>query len=118
MSEPTPPTVLVGWVDPEALAISAPWAEAMDADDLDDVLWAAYGQCVEFLNGRVPEALSSARAAQLRLAQTMQARALVRATSTGADGSQGMDGMSVTVFPMDWTVKALLRPKKGRRGPR
>lgn len=119
MTDPTPelPT-LIGWVDPAALVETKSWAaEADDAGDLDDALLAAYGQCMDFLNGR-DEPRTPAEAARWRIAQTMQARALIRAQTTGADSTQGMDGMSVTVFPMDWTVKNLLRPKRGRRGPR
>ena len=49
-----------------------------------------------------------------RLAQAMQARALWRAQrSNVGEGGYGAEGMVVTIFPMDWTVKALLRPKKG-----
>ncbi len=46
-----------------------------------------------------------------RLAQAMQARALWRAQRAGSGDAIGADGLSVTVFPMDWTVKALLRPR-------
>ena len=49
-----------------------------------------------------------------RLAQALQARALWRSTSVGSGNQFGADGMTVTVFPMDWTVKSLLRPKSGR----
>lgn len=115
MTEPTPgPPTLIGWVDPAPLVESKAWADSADeAGDLDDALLAAHGQCVDFLNGRtVPR--GPEEAARWRLAQVMQARALIRAQTTGANDTQGMDGMSVTVFPMDWTVKNLLRPKKGR----
>lgn len=119
MTEQTPgPPALIGWVDPAPLVETKTWAaEADESEDLDDALLAAFGQCVDFLNGR-EEPRNPAEAARWRLAQTMQARALIRAQVTGADSTQGMDGMSVTVFPMDWTVKNLLRPRRGVRGPR
>lgn len=50
-----------------------------------------------------------------RHAQTLQARALWRAgEARTADNMGGAEGMTVTVFPMDWTVKRLLRPQRGR----
>ena len=44
-------------------------------------------------------------------AQVLQARALYRSTMAGSGDQIGLDGQAVTVFPMDWTVKLLLRPK-------
>lgn len=46
-------------------------------------------------------------------AQVLQARALYRSTMAGSGDQIGLDGQAVTVFPMDWTVKNLLRPKRG-----
>ena len=46
-------------------------------------------------------------------AQALQARALYRSGIAGSQDQIGGDGMSVTVFPMDWTVKRLLRPQRG-----
>lgn len=43
----------------------------------------------------------------------MQARALYRAGVAGSGENIGEDGFTVTVHPMDWTVKALLRPPSG-----
>jgi hypothetical protein len=43
----------------------------------------------------------------------MQARAIWNATKTGPADSLGADGLTVTVFPLDWNIKALLRPKRG-----
>lgn len=48
---------------------------------------------------------------RLVLAQVMQARALYRSALAGSGDGIGADGLSVTVFPMDWTVKNLLRPR-------
>ena len=47
-------------------------------------------------------------------AQIMQARALVRAGIVGDNDRAGGYEETVTVFPMDWTVKNLLRPRRGR----
>lgn len=49
-----------------------------------------------------------------RLAQALQARALYRSGIAGSGDQIGVDGLSVTVFPMDWTVKNLLRPRAGK----
>jgi len=46
-----------------------------------------------------------------RLAQALQARALYRSGIAGSGDQIGPDGLTVTVFPMDWTVKRLLRPE-------
>ena len=48
-----------------------------------------------------------------RQAQALQVRALHRSAISGAGDQIGGDGLTVTVFPMDWTVKALLRPRSG-----
>lgn len=47
-----------------------------------------------------------------RKAQAFQARALHRSTLAGNGDTIGGDGLTVTVFPLDWTVKALLRPAR------
>lgn len=51
------------------------------------------------------------------LAQVQHARAIVRAGFIGSSDTQGGYGEGVTVFPMDWHVKQLLRPKKGVPNP-
>jgi hypothetical protein len=48
-----------------------------------------------------------------RQAQLLQARALWASGNVSQNDSLGGEGMSVSVFPMDWTVKNLLRPKHG-----
>lgn len=45
-------------------------------------------------------------------AQALQARALYRAGVAGSGDTIGPDGLTVTVYPMDWTVKNLLRPRR------
>lgn len=88
------------------------WPLAQDEAEfypLDRLLAAARVQCEAFAptvpEGEVPE--------NYRVAQAMQTRALFRSQRAGGGDQFGADGMTVTVFPMDWTVKALLRPKKG-----
>jgi hypothetical protein len=48
-----------------------------------------------------------------QLALVMQARALWQSMVSDTQDGIGEGGFRVTVFPMDWTVKALLRPKRG-----
>lgn len=87
------------------------WSAAADleAGELDVLLTSAAIQCEAF----APEVTSDTPLPDSYLhAQVLQARALHRAGIAGRDGEMGvLDGMSVTVFPMDWTVKNLLRPK-------
>ena len=46
------------------------------------------------------------------IAHALQARALTRAGFVGAADQGGGFGDQVTVYPMDWQVKNLLRPKR------
>lgn len=85
-----------------------------DEDALQAVLEAAYGQCEAFApvaedGYSVPGSTDAARFMQ---AQIMQARALYRSATSGGGDQVGAEGFTVTVFPMDWTVKALLRPAR------
>lgn len=48
-------------------------------------------------------------------AQVLQCRALARAGIVGSGDQSGGYGEAVAVFPLDWTVKQLLRPRKGRK---
>lgn len=111
----------IGWVDPDGDALTNDWADApADPDVLASYLLAAYDQCVEYLphrtcdGERVPVLpdLGSAAEARCRLAQIMQARAIYNSVVTGGGDQVGPDGMTVTVFPMDWTVRNLLRPRR------
>ncbi|KFD43150.1 hypothetical protein IU11_14000 [Cellulosimicrobium sp. MM] len=102
MDEP----VLIGWVTFEEAR--AQWPDApVDDDELGEYLLAAYDQCIAY-SGYSVAAVAYSRH---RRAQIMQARALWRAAEAGDNNGLGPDGFTVTVFPMDWTVKSLLRPK-------
>lgn len=86
------------------------WASAgeeAEYGDLELLLISARQQCERFApalaEGQdVPE--------RYRQAQALQARALWRSQKAGSGNTIGGDEYGVTVFPMDWTVKALLRP--------
>jgi hypothetical protein len=99
-----------GWASLEDAR--AQWADAvdMDNDELTQYLASAYEQCVEF----APELAEGQTTIPQRLvqAQVMQARAIWRSLSAGDNNQLGPGEFAVTVYPMDWTVKNLLRPKR------
>jgi hypothetical protein len=47
-------------------------------------------------------------------AQLMQVRAVYMSFISNQNDSVGVDGYQVRTFPLDWNIKALLRPKSGR----
>lgn len=98
-----------GWQSLESAR--AVWKEApVDDGYLYQLLEVARIQCVEFAPAFVGGAPSNYAQAQL-----LQARA-VWASGNVSQGDQfGGDSLSVTVFPMDWTVKNLLRPTRAVR---
>ena len=82
-------------------------SEATD-EEIESLLESARIQCEEYaptlaVGAAVPE--------NYRRGQALQARALWRSQNANASDGIGGDGLAVAVFPMDWTVKALLRPK-------
>lgn len=83
------------------------WADRPEDDVAEFLLEAAHVACAAYL-GAEPEEV----AANHKLAEMMQARALHRAGYVGSGNQAGGD-FPVTVFPMDWTVKNLLRPAPG-----
>jgi hypothetical protein len=110
MSEP-PVDAPVGWISLEYAREK--WHDAMDMDDEDltSYLLSAYESCVAFApaladGAEVPESW--------RLAQVMQARAIRRSLVAGTADNMTADGLTVTVYPLDWTVRQQLRPKTGR----
>lgn len=107
---------VIGWVDTDKLN---EWRDApSDENTLARYLSAAYGQCLDFLPQRRDEAgelqpvIPDPVPDRLVLAQIMQARALYNGVITGRDDQMGEGSLGVTVFPMDWSVKNLLRPKR------
>ncbi len=119
-----------GWLTADE-AVEAPYWPTCELDDLAlaALLISAQQQC-EVYAPAVAHAGSVAGAAvtetgddgvpidalvpeSWRQAHALQARALHRSAISGAGDQIGGDGLTVTVFPMDWTVKALLRPRSG-----
>ena len=102
-----------GWLDTGNIAeVRGYWpsADEVDLDELALLLVSAQVQCAAFAPDLGDDVTVPAN---YRHAQVLQARALYRAGMAGSNDQIGLDGQSVTVFPMDWTVKNLLRPKKG-----
>lgn len=113
MTEPTPEAE-GGWITDPAdprLGVLWPGAHDYDPDDLELPLLAALQQCSDFAPALAPDALAPVNWVA---AQALQTRALVRAGVVGSGDQAGGYGETVTVFPMDWTVKNLLRPKRGK----
>ncbi len=101
-----------GWLTLETAR--AQWADA----PLDDIfLWqimeTARIQCIEYapalpLGAGIP--LSYVQA------QLTQARALYQSTIANQNDNVGMEGFAVRVFPLDFTIRAMLRPKRAIGG--
>lgn len=85
------------------------WLDAPDGpDELSELLESAKIQCEAYapaVVGPVP--------VTYRQAQLMQARNLWQSVKSDPQGQVGPDGLAITVYPLDWIVKALLRPKRG-----
>lgn len=108
---------LIGWIDPadeaHAALIDELWPESsrLPAASLAHYLKVAHEECWTFLNNAEdPEVIP----ARYRQAQIMQARARRRSGLVGDSDQIGPDGLTVTVWPMDRSVKQLLRPRTGR----
>ncbi|GAB2474405.1 hypothetical protein [Xylanimonas ulmi] len=99
------------WVD--TADVAEQWPDAVDLEPtlVARVLAAAQEQCEAFAPALAP---GQEVPASWKVAVVMQARAIYRATIAGSNDQIGADGLTVTVFPMDWTVQRLLRPKRGR----
>lgn len=83
-----------------------------DAPDNDAILWtlleSARVQCVEF----APDLGARRPPANYRQAELMQARAIWQSTQANASEQIGVDGYAVSVYPLDHTIRLLLRPKR------
>lgn len=101
------------------------WADAGNMADttLQLLLDSAHRDCFKYLDpldgldplrdGAEP-APAEDLSASLRLAEVYQARARYQAVKAAGNSQVGQDGMTITVFPLDWQVQQLVRPKEGR----
>lgn len=95
-----------------ALTVVDDWPDAISIDEakLDMFCEAAKIQVMTFAKGL---AAGVPIPATYRLAHLMQIRNLWNATKVGPDGDMGGDDFVIRPFPLDWQVKALLRPRQG-----
>ena len=85
------------------------WTQAPASDvTLAMLLESAKAACVAFAPTMDPVVPIPAN---YRQAQFQQARSLWLAMSATTDSQVGEEGFSVTVYPLDWNVKQLLRPR-------
>ena len=101
-----------GWLTLEQAR--ALWADA----PLDDVFLAklldtAKEQCVAYAPAIPQGAYILPRYTQ---AQLTQARALYQSTIANQNDNVGLEGFAVRVFPLDFTIRAMLRPKRAIGG--
>lgn len=103
----------MGWLTPTDERLPGLWPGSVDIDpdDLAMFLNTSRIQCEAFAPKlRNPEDPPD----NYLFGQAMQARALARAGVAGGGDAMGGYGDTVTVFPMDWAVKNVLRPKRGK----
>ena len=101
-----------GWHTVNSIRDAGQWADAAQMDDaaLQDLLDTAQVQCEAYapkVNGVVP--------VNYRQAQLLQARNLWQAVKKDNGDQIGSDGLAIRVYPLDWVVQGILRPKAGVR---
>jgi len=98
-----------GWHTLDSARIA--WGDAPTVDAvLSDLLDSARDQVIEFAPVLAADAPIPTN---YRQGQLMQARALWQSTLANSSDQINGDGFTVTVYPMDRTIKNLLRPKRG-----
>lgn len=101
-----------GWLSLEQAR--AQWADApLDDVFLFQLLDTAKEQCLAYAPALLLGAPVPARYIQ---AQLTQARALYQSTIANQNDNVGIEGFTVRVFPLDFTIRAMLRPKKAIGG--
>jgi hypothetical protein len=108
------------WVDVTAdeELLGVLWADAPQHDAvLAALLTSAQRDCMAFLEVPTDTALSTDTfvAASWKQAVIVQARGRYRSLVAGGAENIGAD-FPVTVHPLDWAVKQLLKPKSGKAG--
>lgn len=90
------------------------WADApLDDVFLFQLLDTAKEQCIDYAPALTAGQPVPARYVQ---AQLTQARALYQSTIANQADNVGIEGFAVRVFPLDFTIRAMLRPKKSIGG--
>lgn len=96
------------------------WQDAPDDDEiLDEILDVARGQVIAYSPTKKADPIVAPDSSEVpvayRLAQIRQATNLWTAGSVNPDGGFGDGGTFVmTPHPLDWHVKQIIRPKRGR----
>ena len=108
------------WVDTTAdeALIGLLWRDApLDDDALTALLTSAQRDCMAYLEVATDTPLSEDPfvAASWKQAVIIQARGRHRGLTAGGATELGTD-FPLTVHPLDWTVKQLLKPKSGKAG--
>lgn len=101
-----------GWLSLEAARAKWPDAPIVDVI-LYQLLQTAREQCEAYAP---PIGLLDQVPPRYREAQAMQSRALFMASISNQADAVGVDGFTVRTFPLDWNIKALLRPKRAIAG--
>ena len=84
------------------------WADAPLEDVfLYQILETAKAQCIAY----APVVVGFPPIAYVQ-AQLLQARAIYQSVIANQNDSSGLDGFTVRVFPLDFTIRAMLRPKR------
>lgn len=101
-----------GWLTLETAR--AQWSDApLDDVFLAQILDAAKLQCIAYAPTLPVGALIPINYVH---AQLMQARALYQSVIANQQDNVGLEGFQVRVFPLDFTIRALLRPKRAISG--
>jgi hypothetical protein len=98
---------------PDEATLLAVWPDIIDLEDdtITVLVGAAQVQCEAF----APVLAEDAEVpVTYKMAVAMQTRNLWNATEVSPGGETGEGDFVVRPFPMDWHVKSLLRPKRGR----
>lgn len=99
---------MTSWVKPDDALIVELWPDApADPEVVQTLLNSAHVECVAYapvlpVDAAVPD--------NYRIAEVMQARAQHRSFVAGSGDTMGGE-LTVTSFPLDWTVRQLLRPR-------
>jgi hypothetical protein len=98
-----------GWLTVPDLPDLWPQAESIETPILWMLVDAAREQCIAYAapteeGADVPESW--------RLAHLMQVQSLWQSAKSGPGDTIGPDGLTITVYPMDRTVRNLLRPRR------
>lgn len=102
------------WLTADDARLAALWPGAFDFDETVRGVYldAARVQCEEYLGADRLAAAGLDIPSNWVLAQVQQARSLSMAATVNSNDELGGFGETFAIFPMDWKVINLLRPKQ------